>query len=172
MLSGLSETKNMDHLAQCAIWNQPYKCEFPREVRKGLQFVLTNALHLPFSQTSSLISSQNSDHSSDLPNLLPLSLVAADCWMGWEQPWQSRSFSYVTPLFSLESLILTTVGRRSHAVAFAEAHLASTVTQHRVDTQIHNNHQAGAFGGLSSQHFSPHWILHESHDQRSRMSST
>lgn len=35
-------------------------------------------------------------------------------------------------------------------VAFAEAHLEPTVTQHRVDTHIHYNHQVGASGASSA----------------------
>lgn len=91
--------------------------------------------------------------------------------------WDGRSHSRVGvvparhPLFSGEC-DLDNSRERLHVVAFAEAHLEPTVTQHRVDTHIHYNHQGGGLWGLLSQYFSSHWILHDSRDQSSSMSGT
>ena len=166
MLSGVNETESVDHSAQCTL--------------RGLMLWVwvsmwgeKEASVCPDKCTASSLSSDILPglrlHRLDLPSPLPLSLTAADCLVGWMDPGQNGGFSCVTP-FSMESLISATVGRGLHTVAFAAAHLDPTATQCRVDAHIHYNDQVGGLWCLFSQHFSPRWILRESHDQSSNMS--
>lgn len=97
-LSGLNETEGVDCSTQYVVWGE---CEFSPGVEKGLQFVLTSALHLP-SQTSSLTSPQSTDTQARLSKSLSASLQL----IAWEdERTQGRGGVFMgdTPLLSEES---------------------------------------------------------------------
>lgn len=94
-------------------------------------------------------------HGLDLPNPLPISLIAAHYLMSWEESRQSGGFHVWLNFLSVE-FNLDNCEEEIPCSHLCQSWLASTVTQRRVDTHIHYNHQVGGLTEASSANTSLH----------------